>query len=151
MFERMFGVSAEDIVLGIEKLNDSLSGKAFEVGTPELREEWMRRYMAAVEEIEKRHAAGETGPYPTPEELAEQISGEVGVNPMARDPQILTTLATSGKPFDVLNITGLPEALVSRLALAPGEDPAFFTGDHPGWPNQQLPIMSRPFLKLGDR
>jgi SEC-C motif len=150
VFEGVFAVTAEDIVLGIEKLNEALSGAALNNGTPALHEEWQTRYMAAVDEIRRRHAAGYGGPYPTPKELAKQISGEVGFDPTP-DRQLLTTRATSGEPFDVVAITGLPEALVSRLALTPGEDPTFFSGDHPGWPSQQLPIMSRPFLKLGGR
>lgn len=152
VFEKVFGVTADDIVIGIEKLNVALSGAALNIGTPELHREWESRYMAAVYEIGRRQTAGDVGPYPTPQELAEQISGEVGFDPtIPPDPQLLTTRATSGEPFDVLAITGLPKALISRLALSPGEDPTFFSGEHPGWPNQQLPIMSRPFLKLGDR
>ncbi|WP_216329731.1 YecA family protein [Deinococcus aestuarii] len=151
-FERMFGMGAEEIVAGLEKLNASLSGGAFDDGTSGLREEWMRRYMAAVEEIGMREAAGDDGPYPTPEELADQISQELGVNPLTPpDPVVFTARATSGAPFDVLAVTGLPEALISRLALAPGEAPEFFSGNHPGWPDQRLPVMSRPFLRLGKR
>ena len=54
--------------------------------------------------------------------------------------------------FDVKKVTGLPDALVGKLAWSPGEDQEFFApGDFRGWPLRVWPTMKRPFIRLGGR
>jgi hypothetical protein len=54
--------------------------------------------------------------------------------------------------FDVVKVTGLPIALLDKLAWLPGEDEEFFSpGDFRGWPLRVWPTMKRPFIRLGEK
>ena len=56
--------------------------------------------------------------------------------------------AYSTKLNNVIGLTDWPEEFVELFAFSLGEDEKFFKSNYAGWPNVDLPIQKKPFIKL---
>ena len=127
IFSKLFGISSDEIVDGIEKLQYALSqGKmeAFnDLGT--LMNEFFESGETDIEMFKAKHPnAGQ--------DFVEKFLGT--------------------KLRNVIEITGWPEAFVESLSFKPNEYPEFFeNGEFAGWPIIDLPIQKRPFINIDNQ
>lgn len=122
-FQKLFGVSANAVIDGYERLEKALSNGRLE-GLTALRGLF-----------EKAGAADEADFSKILEEdlqAAEEASLE----------------AFSVHHFNVDRITNWPRAFMDALSFAPGEACFFEEGEMQYWPIVTLPIVDRPFIKL---
>ena len=122
-FQKLFGVSANAVIDGYERLEKALSNGRLEGLTA------LRRL------FEKAGSADETDFSKILEEdlqAAEEASLE----------------AFSVHHFNVERITNWPKAFMDALSFAPGEACFFEEGEMQYWPIVTLPIVDRPFIKL---
>lgn len=122
-FQKLFGVSADAVIDGFERLEKALSNGRLE-GLAALRRLF-----------EKAGSADEADFSKIPEEdlqAAEEASLE----------------AFSVHHFNVDRITNWPKAFMDALSFAPGEACFFEEGEMRYWPIVTLPIVDRPFIKL---
>lgn len=124
-FQRIFGLTASQIINGIEKLQFALSqGKMAIMNT-------------LTKAIDSYWEQGKTD--------VEQFAQE---NSELRDAFISQFLGTQLR--DVIEVTGWSESFVESLSFGINENPDFFScGEFAGWPIIDLPIQKRPFLKIG--
>ena len=124
-FQRIFGLTASQIINGIEKLQFALSqGKMAIMNT-------------LTKAIDSYWEQGKTD--------VEQFAQE---NSELRDAFISQFLGTQLR--DVIEVTGWSEGFVESLSFGINESPDFFScGEFAGWPIIDLPIQKRPFLKIG--
>lgn len=122
-FQKLFGVSANAVIDGYERLEKALSNGRLEGLTA------LRRL------FEKAGSADEADFSKILEEdlqAAEEASLE----------------AFSVHHFNVERITNWPKAFMDALSFAPGEACFFEEGEMQYWPIVTLPIVDRPFIKL---
>ncbi len=138
-----FGVSAEDIVTNVEKIEHSLTLGATEAAA-DLKVFQKDLLDAMSEELETSgrefRDAKELGDYTT------EKRGWI-----RRREDVLGRMFQFGL-FDLQKITTLPETFLRELAWQPGEEQTFFApGDLQGWPLRIWPVHLRPFLNVGGR
>lgn len=122
-FQKLFGISANAVIDGYERLEKALSNGRLEGLTA------LRRL------FEKAGSADEADFSKILEEdlqAAEEASLE----------------AFSVHHFNVERITNWPKAFMDTLSFAPGEACFFEEGEMQYWPIVTLPIVDRPFIKL---
>lgn len=50
--------------------------------------------------------------------------------------------------YDVKAVTGWSDTLISSLSISLDENKTFFSGEFAGWPNKDLPVHKKPFIKI---
>lgn len=126
-FNRLFGLTAAQVIEGIEKLQFALSQGKMAV---------MNHLHEAIDSYLEH---GETSPDQFAQENAE-----------LRKEFIEKFLGT--KLRDVIEVTGWTESFVESLSFGINESPSFFSGgEFAGWPIIDLPVQKRPFIKIDGR
>ena len=129
VLQELFGMTSDDIIRGLDKLRYSLSqGYA---------DSWMDlhrsfdKYLAALEAGASESEAHQS--------VSQQMDG-------------ITDKVFGSKLNDVIEVTGWNPSFVDALSYEVGECESFL-GDEEfsGWPVVELPIMRKPFIKIGDR
>ncbi len=144
ILRELFGVGADEIADGLERLQESLASGVLD-GFNRLKE----LQGAFVADLGDRTVASTDAPDLTPREAFEQFLERSGKR-AEWESALGRTFGLDA--FDVDAVTGLPAALLDELSWSPGEDTTFFApGDRAGWPLRQLPIHKRPFLRIGAR
>ena len=122
----LFGVSAEQIINGLERLEYSLSQG--------LADAWM--------DLGKRY-----------DEFCKSV--DMGIEPEtaineAKDVVIPVLAKVLGESLnDISHVTGWDARLLNALSLCIGECDTFFDGsEFSGWPIMELPTKKRPFIKI---
>lgn len=143
IFSDLFGVSIDDFVAGLEKLQRSLNEGLPRV-TLELREFQEKTLTALKEKLNS-----ETANNASPPEMMQEIIKEYGWQDWQE--------SVFGRFFkfdllDVKKVTGLPETLLRELSWKTGEYQGLFApGEFAGWPLRVLPIQIRPFINVNGR
>ena len=123
----MFGLSAKNIIDGIEKLQYALSHGRFgalnKLG--EMFEEFQSNDKENLEScIEKQRELGQ-----------DLISKAFGI-----------------ELNNIIGVTGWTEQFVKELSYECGQETSFFSHDeYAGWPAIDLPIQKRPFIKIDEQ
>ena len=129
VLQELFGVSADNIILGLEKLQYSLSQ-----GYADAMMEFGTEYQSFI---------NSTGAGMNPEDVILSTQDRV--------------LPIMGKLFgndlvDVVSITGWDTRFIDALSLEVGECNTFFGDDEfSGWPIVELPVMKKPFIKVNGK
>lgn len=136
VIERVFGISADALVDGIEKIAHAHAGGMAEAfaGIAQIHSEFFERL--GTQQISSA------------EELVAKLA-EMGLDEGMRrfGGQLL-----GDDLFDVQKVTTLPEPLLDALSWTPGEDSDFLAhGLYSGWPLRVSSIRRRPFLKIDGR
>lgn len=121
--QKLFGVSANDVIDGYGRLEKALSNGRLE------------GFAALRRLFEKAGSADEADFSKMPEEDL-QADEEASLE------------AFSVHHFNVERITNWPKALMDALSFVPGEACFFEEGEMQYWPIVTLPIVDRPFIKL---
>lgn len=127
VLQELFGVSAADVISGLEKLRYALS-QAFADAWMELGRDYDRFSAAVARGVPQEEAL---------EHRAQQANA------------LLDKLLGSGL-IDVKAITGWDKRLIEALTYRPGECKTFW-GEDPlaGWPIVEQPVIRRPFIDIG--
>ena len=127
IFNQLFGLSANDIIEGIVKLQYALSQGRF--GALNKLGEMFEEFQSTDEE--------------NPEScIAKQC--ELG--------QDLISKAFGFELNNVIGVTGWSEQFVKELSYECGQETSFFSHDeYAGWPAIDLPIQKRPFIKIDEQ
>lgn len=129
VLQELFGVSAADVINGIEKLQYSLSQ-----GYADTMMSFGKEYDIFLEALESGMA---------PEKAMEN----------AKD----RTLRIAGKLFgsdliDVMAVTGWDSLFIDALSLEIGEYHTFWNeSEFSGWPIVELPVIRKPFIKINGK
>lgn len=127
IFNKLFGLSANDIVEGIGKLQYALSQGRF----------------GAINELGRMFEEFQS----TAEEDLESC-----MEKQRKIGQSLVSKAFGIELNNVIGITGWSEQFVQELSYECGEETSFFSHDqYAGWPAIDLPIQKRPFIKIGQQ
>lgn len=122
----LFGVSADDIISGLEKLRHSLSQAYADA---------MMDFGSLFDQIQEDIDSG------TSEEDAlskSRVTGE----------KLAQKLFGSGL-INVKEVTGWDSRFIDLLSLTPGEYSGFWgDSDFAGWPIVELPVVRKPFIKI---
>lgn len=127
VFNQLFGLSAKNIIDGIEKLQYALSQGRF--GALNKLGEMFKKFQSVDEEnlescIEKQREFGQ-----------DLISKAFGI-----------------ELNNIIGVTGWSEQFVKELSYEYGQETSFFSHDeYPGWPAIDLPIQKRPFIKINEQ
>ncbi len=127
IFNQLFGLSADDIIEGIAKLQYALSQGRF--GALNKLGQLFEEFQATAEEnlelcIEKQRPVGES----------------------------LVSKAFGIELNNVICVTGWSEQFVKELSYECGQETSFFSHDeYAGWPAIDLPIQKRPFIKIDEQ
>ena len=138
---RLFGVDSQTLVAALDRLLHKLTAGLHDamLGLEDFREAVLNRLSElATERPDAGFETIRTTVFENPDlsALRDELGGELFGFDL----------------FDVEKVTGLPAALVDKLAWSPGEDQEFFAlGDFRGWPLRVWPTMKRPFICLGGR
>jgi len=119
-FQKLFGVTANEVVAGYEKIEIALLNGRLE-GLDALRKL-----------CDKARLADDFDISSIPDEDVKAVEDAFSVS-----------------LFNVARITGWPEAFIDALSFAPGEACFFEEGEMQYWPIVTLPIVDRPFIKIG--
>ena len=137
-----FGVSAEDIVKNVEKIEYSLT-----LGFQQIRDD-QQAFEADLRQAMEEEVTHRTD-FPDDDAFGRWVLEQRGWQ--ARYGEILDRLFQFGL-FDLQKITTLPETFLRELSWQPGEEPTFFAaGELPGWPLRIWPVHLRPFLHVNGR
>lgn len=129
VLQELFGVSAADVINGLEKLQYSLSQ-----GYADTMISFGKEYDIFLEALESGTA---------PEKAIEN----------AKD----RTLRIAGKLFgsdliDVMAVTGWDSLFIDALSLEIGEYHTFWSeSEFSGWPIVELPVIRKPFIKINGK
>lgn len=129
VLQELFGVTATEIISGLEKLQYSLSQ-----GYADAMMDFGDNYQSFLDSV---------GDGMTPDAVMESTRGEVEpvVNKLFGDGLI-----------DVSAITGWDARFIDALSLEVGADTSFFDDqEFSGWPIVELPVMKKPFIKLNGK
>ncbi|WP_175987079.1 YecA family protein [Bacillus sp. Marseille-Q1617] len=140
VFQELFGISIEEFLKGIEKMQMSL----------------MCGMNNLIEDLD--HMMEKTAP------IIEQQFDNVQKNSTEKVEKLFEELGLKEKRdsfngrffgydlFDVEKVTGLPRALIEELSWNLGEETSFYSdGEYTGWPLRRLPIEERPFICIEDK
>ena len=124
VFQKLFSISANEIIEGIGKLQYALTqGRIDPVNE-------LKRMFESLEDLDENDAIR------TIEEQREKG-------------QELILKSLGIELNDVCSITGWNKEFVEALSYGLGECPGFFNGsDYSGWPVVDLPVQKRPFIKI---
>lgn len=127
IFKQLFGLSADDIISGIIKLQYALSQGRF----------------AALNKLAQMFTEFQsTGK----EDLKSYLDNHL------KSGQDLISKAFGIDLNKVINVTGWPERFVKELSYQCGEETTFFShAEYAGWPGIDLPIQKRPFITIGNQ
>ena len=126
VLRELFGVSSNDIIHGLEKLQHSLS-QGYADAMMELAKEYDRFVVATVKGVCPEEAIKSRASYAT---------------------EIMDRLHGSGL-IDVKSITGWDTRFIEVLSYQLGECHSFRDeSDFSGWPIVEQPVMRRPFIKI---
>lgn len=140
VFKELFGISIEEFLIGIEKMQMSLM-RGMDNIVSDLDN--MIEKTAPVIEQQFDSVSEKSS------EKVDKLFEEMGLKDI-RD-------SFNGRffgydLFDVEKVTGLPRVLIEELSWKVGEEKTFFSdGDYAGWPLRKLPIEERPFICIEDR
>ena len=141
IFNELFGISGNNFLKEIEKIQNSLS-QGLGIVVNEMKE-FQDKVMAEVEKKEDKILESDLP------NLAKETIKEKGWGDWS---QSIIGRFFGLDLFDLQKITNLPTALLRELSWEPGEDKTFFAaGDYSGWPLRLMPVMVRPFLRVGDK
>jgi preprotein translocase subunit SecA len=137
---RLFGIDSQTLADGLDRMLHKLTIGLHDVlhAMKEFREELNRRLELSAEHPDVELETLRATVFEDPDLAArwEQVGGELFDLDL----------------FDVEKVTGLPAALIDKLAWSPGEEEEFFApGSIRGWPLRVWPTMKRPFIRLGGR
>ena len=124
----LFGVSAEDIISGLEKLRYSLSQAYADamMDCGSLFDQMQEDIDSGTSEENALSKSRVTG-----EKLAQKLFGSDLIN--------------------VKEITGWDSRFIELLSLSPGEYTGFWeNSEFAGWPIVELPVVRKPFIKIED-
>ncbi len=139
----LFGVSSEELLNAIQKLQDSLT-----FGLDKLKDDVRNFQKTTTKELEKRIKGMEAL---SEDDLPGIMSQVIEDNAWEEWRDDVLGRLHGFDLFDVHKITNLPRALLDELSWSPGQEPYFFAeGDYKGWPLRIWPIFKRPFLKIGN-
>ena len=124
IFNQLFGLSANDIIEGIVKLEYALSQRGFD-DIKKFCEMFKESQSTCYENfkscIDKQHKLE----------------------------QSLCSTVFGSKLNNVIDVTGWPEQFVKEFSYECGQETSFFSHDeYAGWPSIDLPIQKRPFIKI---
>lgn len=137
----LFGVSSEELLSAMQKLQDSLA-----FGLHKLKEDLRRFQEITAAEVEKKIHGIEALSEDSARNIMSQVVKDNGWEKWRDD--------VSGRTFgldlfDVHKITNLPNDFLEKLSWSPGQESDFFAdGKYKGWPLRIWPIFKRPFLKI---
>lgn len=146
-----FGLGAQDILKGLEKLQHSLVQG---VGSA------LMAMHAMNEKLSNRMERMRRGKDLLPgaslqmefEELAPLIARDEGFEGEYNSALTIRQSLMNLDHFDVGKITGWSSSFMDLLSFKPGEDTKFFAaGDFAGWLLREFPVAERPFLKVDGR
>lgn len=138
VLQRLFGVSAEDIINEFDKILVKLTA-----GIQQMYAEFEAFREQIIDHIENIDIK-------VPIDNTEQLRDMVFENSELRDARERLFGSLFGYDlFDVMRNTNLPERFLDALSFEPGEEGEFFApGPYRGWPLRVWPVMKRPFIKL---
>lgn len=139
----LFGVSSEELVDAIQKIQDSLT-----FGIDNLMKELKHFQKVTTEELEKKIKVMESV---SPDDLPVMMSEVIEEKGWEAWRDNVLGRFHGLDLFDLEKLTNLPSVLLDELSWTPGQDSEFFAeGDYKGWPLRIWPIFKRPFIKLGN-
>ena len=125
-FEKLFGISVDDVVSGLMALESALSQGRIE----------------GLNILGNFFDSFDDGNLPDPDDLPpEQV-------------EILSSAfyeTFSVEHFDVSRITKWPEKFIEKLSFSPGDAQWFDQGRYKNWPIVSLPVRLNPFIKLNGK
>lgn len=137
IFLELFGVSIDEFIEGIKRLQDSLL-----TGIPSAFLELKEFQKKIMNIVEKRIAEAITTEDLT--QLTHQVIEEQGWQDWQNS---IMGRIVQFDLYDVQKVTGLPENLLRELSWAPGEYQELFSpGEFVGWPLRLLSVHVRPFI-----
>lgn len=141
VFRKLFGISTEDFVRGIGRMQSALTYGLVDTlqEMAEFRDELIGESIIEIE----RNSGDDLGT------LMRQISQK---EEWRHRRDSIAGRFFGFDLFDVEKVTKLPVVLLEQLAWGIGEEKEFFApGQYSGWPLRVLPISIRPFLRVEDR
>lgn len=125
-FEKLFGLTADDVTAGLMALENALSqGRVEGLNT-------LGNFFDSFDNAE----------LPNPDDL------------LPEQAEILSTAffeTFSVEHYDVSRITKWPEKFIEGLSFSPGDAQWFEQGRYKNWPIVSLPVRRKPFIKLDGR
>lgn len=139
----LFGITAEQLVTEISKIQHALTMGVIEAGR-ELKE-FQKVTMDALEPLLREKEQ------PTPDEIKELMAGVIRANGEEWQADVFGRFLGLDL-FDLEKVTQIPTSLLNELSWEQGQDEEFFAdGKYKGWPLRIWPIFKRPFIKLNER
>jgi hypothetical protein len=144
VLNKLFGITAEQLINEILKIQYSLTRGIIEV-TTDLQE--FNRVIG--DAFETRFKDNENITQGDMQELVAEIIKDNGWEERKED---IAGRFFGLDLFDLEKVTQIPKILLEELSWQQGEDIDFFSdGDFSGWPLRIWPIFKRPFIKLKER
>lgn len=128
IFVKLFDVTADNIVDGINKLQHSISLE---------KSDYINAFGRFLETVDQDASDSE---------LEQCISNNSNVI------SDFFKYVIGNSSYDVMAVTGWTEEFVKALSYGINEDQSFFSlSEYAGWPNIDLPIQKRPFIKINEK
>jgi hypothetical protein len=141
IFKRLFDISVEDFLIGIQKLEDSLTK-----GLGEALETIININDAILSEINSEDICT------TEDEIRSNVNRKMEERGLTKIYHKAMEDFLGLNLFDVSKVTGFPEKFLKEMSWEPGENKEFFAeGAFQGWPLKLWPIFQRPFIKLDNK
>lgn len=141
IFQELFGIGVQDLLLGFEKLQLSIM-RGLDYVMQDLHT--LMEKTAPLMELENVNDVSNES-----REVMDRFMVEIGLTELKDS---FTGRFFGYDLFDVEKVTGLPKALLEELSWKIGEDESFFSeGQYAGWPLRRLPIEERPFISVEDK
>lgn len=144
VLSKLFGITAEQLITEISKIQQALTRGLSEAGLELLK--FQKLTMDALEPIVR-------GKELLTKDEIKDIALEVFSNNGWKDRQADIFGRFFGlELFDLEKVTQIPPLLLKELSWEQGQDNEFFAaGEYKGWPLRIWPIYKRPFIKLNGR
>lgn len=127
-FEEIYGVSSQDIICGLKKLEKSLSSGR--IDSIKAMGDLMDKFGECETDAERQDFMERHKQYG--ENLMQEILGI--------------------SLFDINEVTNWPEKFIDDLSFEAGTNKELFMHEEfPGWPIWNLPVQRKPFVKIGER
>lgn len=144
ILNELFGITAEQLIDGIGKIQSALSEGVIEAGS-----ELKKFYHISMEAIESRLSDTENFSENSLPDLLEEVVKE---NDWEEWQSEIFGRFFDLELFDLEKVTNIPKNLLEKLSWSQGQDVEFFAeGEFRGWPLRIWPVFKRPFIKLNDR
>jgi SEC-C motif len=143
IFSALFGITTEDFVGELEKIQISLTRGIFDSGM-EMRKIHKDFFERIEQDIESLPDEGE--------EMGAFFRRKMEEYGYKTQFEAAGERFFGSDLFDLSEITSLPSNLLDHLSLSPGEEKRFFSeGEFKGWPLSLWPTWNKPFLKIDNK